>query len=112
MSSESPDPLGQLRDSEPIAQLRAWVSARASDLPPGGLTDDLPLLAGRHLTSLHIPELILFLERLRRQPIDVEVLGAGDFRDVATIAARFLDTLPARTGSGTGSNSDESGDAR
>jgi hypothetical protein len=101
MSSETPDQ---------IEQLRAWVSARASDLPPGGLTDDLPLLAGRHLTSLHIPELILFLERLRRQPIDVEALGAGDFRDVATIAARFLDVQPAR--SGESSNGDGSGDGR
>lgn len=106
MSSESP---------EPIEQLRAWVSARASDLPPGGLTDDLPLLAGRHLTSLHIPELILFLERLRRQQIDVEVLGAGDFRDVATIAARFLDARPAHSGNGSGGNGssgDESGAGR
>ncbi|AXG79861.1 hypothetical protein [Streptomyces paludis] len=79
-------------ESSELDQLRAWVTSRAADLPPGGLTDDLPLLSGRHLTSLHIPELILLLERLRRRVIDVESLGAGDFRDVATIAARFLDT--------------------
>ncbi|MER5698833.1 hypothetical protein ABT255_32535 [Streptomyces mirabilis] len=78
-----------------IEQLRAWVTGRARDLPPDGLSDDLPLLAGRHLTSLHIPELILLLERLRRQPIDVENLSAGDFQDVATIAARFLNPAVA-----------------
>lgn len=81
--------------SSELDQLRAWISSRASDLPPSGLTDDLPLLTGRHLTSLHIPELILLLERLRRRPIDVESLNAGDFADVATIAARFLDAEPA-----------------
>ncbi|MEV0186144.1 hypothetical protein AB0I54_43990 [Streptomyces sp. NPDC050625] len=73
-----------------LKQLRSWITAKARDLPPGGLTDDLPLLAGRHLTSLHIPELILLLEGLRRQPIDVEGLTAGDFKDVTTIAAKFL----------------------
>lgn len=73
-----------------MEEIRTWVAAKARDLPPGGLTDDLPLLEGRYLTSLHIPELILLLERLRRSPVDVEHLDAGDFRDVATIGARFL----------------------
>jgi hypothetical protein len=73
-----------------LVELRAWVAGKAKDLPAEGLTDDLPLLEGRHLTSLHIPELILVLERLRGEAIDVERLQAGDFRDVRTIAARFL----------------------
>lgn len=76
--------------SSDLAELRGWVASKARDLPPQGLTDDLPLLEGRHLTSLHIPELILLLERLRREPIDVERLQAGDFRDLRTIADRFL----------------------
>jgi hypothetical protein len=70
--------------------LREWVAAKARDLPPTGLTDDLPLLEGRHLTSLHVPELILLLERLRGRVIDVEQLRPGDFRDISTIVARFL----------------------
>jgi len=71
--------------------LRKWVIGKAKDLPPEGLTDDLPLLAGRHLTSLHVPELILLLERLRGAPIDVEQLRAGDFHSLRVIADRFLD---------------------
>jgi len=82
--------------------LRSWVARKAKDLPPEGLTDDLPLLEGRHLTSLHIPELILLLEALRGEAIDVERLQAGDFRDLRTIAARFLvgspDPARARAG--------------
>jgi hypothetical protein len=73
-----------------VDALRAWVASKAKDLPEQGLTDDLPLLEGRHLTSLHIPELILLLERLRGEAIDIDRLGAGDFRDIQTIAARFL----------------------
>jgi hypothetical protein len=73
-----------------LAALRAWIAQRAGGLPPEGLTDDLPLLEGRHLTSLHIPELILLLERLSGAAIDVQRLQPGDFRDVATIARQFL----------------------
>ena len=76
--------------SAKLEMLRSWVARKAKDLPPEGLTDDLPLLEGRHLTSLHIPELILLLEALRGEAIDVERLQAGDFRDLRTIAARFL----------------------
>jgi hypothetical protein len=76
--------------SSDLDALREWVASKARDLPPTGLTDDLPLLEGRYLTSLHVPELILLLERLRGQAIDVEQLRPGDFRDIATIAARFL----------------------
>ncbi|MGH3714900.1 MAG: hypothetical protein ACRDT4_15765 [Micromonosporaceae bacterium] len=76
--------------SSEIATLREWVTRRAKDLPPDGLTDDLPLLEGRHLTSLHIPELVLLLERLRGAAIDVERLRAGDFQSVRVIADRFL----------------------
>jgi hypothetical protein len=76
--------------SSDLTALREWVTGKAKGLPPQGLTDDLPLLEGRYLTSLHIPELILLLERLRGSAIDVERLAAGDFRDVRTIAERFL----------------------
>jgi hypothetical protein len=76
--------------ARPLAALRAWVAGKVRDLPPEQLTDDLPLLAGRYLTSLHIPELILLLERLRGEAIDVDRLQPGDFQDIRTIAARFL----------------------
>ncbi|GAA3600390.1 hypothetical protein GCM10022223_14960 [Kineosporia mesophila] len=82
MSSESPD------------ALVAWVNHRGRDLPEDGVTEDLPLLAGRHLTSLHIPELILLLERISGREVEVDRLQAGDFQDLRTIRAKFL--APAR----------------
>jgi hypothetical protein len=78
-----------------IDQLRAWIAGKARDLPPQGLTDDLPLLAGRHLTSMHIPELILLLERLRGQEIEIDRLQGGDFQDINTIRAKFLADVKA-----------------
>lgn len=79
-------------DLTDLTDLREWVAGKAKNLPPEGLTDDLPLLEGRHLTSLHIPELILLLERLRKRPIDVERLRSGDFHSIRVIADRFLAT--------------------
>ncbi|WP_290062218.1 hypothetical protein [Amycolatopsis solani] len=73
-----------------LDEVRTWVVAKATGLPPGELTDDLPLLEGRILTSLHVPELILLLERLRGEPIDVEQLRPGDFHSLRVIADRFL----------------------
>lgn len=93
----SSDRSGRMGTDDPagIEMLRSWVARKAKDLPPEGLADDLPLLEGRHLTSLHIPELVLLLEGLRGEVIDVERLQAGDFRDLRTIAARFLAGSPA-----------------
>ncbi|MGH8791328.1 MAG: hypothetical protein ACRDXX_01605 [Stackebrandtia sp.] len=87
--------------SSELAALRDWIAAKANGLPPQGLTDDLPLLEGRYLTSLHIPELILLLERLRGEAIDVERLQPGDFHDVDAIAARFLSTASSRDEAGS-----------
>lgn len=71
--------------------LRAWVRARARHDEGGPLDDTTPLLAQRYLTSLQVPELLLYLEFLRGAPIDVEDLRPGHLRDVDTIARRFLD---------------------
>jgi hypothetical protein len=76
--------------SSDLDLLRDWVAAKAKNLPEEGLTDDTPLLEGRHLTSLHIPELLLLVERLRHSPVDVDSLRPGDFHSIRTIATRFL----------------------
>jgi hypothetical protein len=71
------------------ATLRSWVRNKARDLDGVALTDTTPLFEDRHLRSLHLPELLLLLERLRGEPIDVETLRPGDFRDIDTLVHRF-----------------------
>lgn len=72
------------------AEVRHWVLRNATDLTEDRLTETTPLLEGRIITSLHIPELLLLLERLRCRPIDLSALRPGDLKDLATIYARFL----------------------
>ncbi|WP_117212893.1 hypothetical protein [Allorhizocola rhizosphaerae] len=68
------------------AALHAFVQRHANDFP---LTDDTPLFTLRVLRSVHLPELILLLERLRAGPIDVEQLQPGDFASIDVIVRRF-----------------------
>ena len=69
--------------------LRSWVLSKARNLDRSALTDKTPLFEERQLRSLHLPELLLFLERLRGEPIDVDDLRPGDFRDIDTLVLRF-----------------------
>lgn len=86
-----------MRSEQEVRQaLREWILSKAKDLDPAALTDTTPILERRYLRSVHVPELLLLLERLRGEPIDVEDLRAGDFRDIDTLMARFG---PARTAS-------------
>ncbi len=70
--------------------LFTWVERKAKGLDGKALTGTTPLLSARHLRSLQIPELLLYLEELRGSPVDVTRLQAGDFEDIDTICARFL----------------------
>lgn len=72
-------------DEEFRAELRAWVEAKAG-VP---VTDRQQIFSERTLRSVHIPELLLLMERLRGAPIDVEQLRPGDFRDIDTLVDRF-----------------------
>jgi hypothetical protein len=72
------------------ALLVDWVLERGKGLTRETLAGDTPLLERRHLTSLQLPELLLFLEALRDAPIDVTKLCAGDLQDIDTICDRYL----------------------
>lgn len=72
------------------AALMTWIGTRVDGIDLDQLSERTPLFAGGHLTSLHVPELILLIERLREAPIDVEGLQSGDFYDVSTILDRFF----------------------
>jgi|SRR5215469_3261112 len=82
------------------ANLRAWILTKNDEADPRELSDQTPLLVAGWLRSIHLPELILMLERWRGEPVDVTDLGPGDFRDVETIVSRFV--ISARE-PGTGS---------
>jgi hypothetical protein len=74
-----------LSDAEFRSELRTWISDKAGVQ----VTDQTQIFTERALRSVHVPELLLLMERLRGAPIDVEALQATDFRDIDTLATRF-----------------------
>lgn len=78
-----------LSEQEARDTIRAWVTSKAKPGEAGQIDDTALLFADRHLTSVHVPELLLLLERLRGESIDPTALGPGDFRDINTIVRRF-----------------------
>jgi hypothetical protein len=73
-------------EAEIRAALRSFVQRQAKGVP---VTDQTPLFTQRVLRSVHLPELILMLERLRGAPVDVECLRQGDFDSIDAIVNRF-----------------------
>jgi hypothetical protein len=73
-------------DTEFRAELRSFVQRKAKGLP---ISDRTPLFTDRILRSVHLPELILVLERLRGAPIDVERLQPGDVACIDVMVQRF-----------------------
>jgi hypothetical protein len=86
-------------DTAVRCSLREWILTKSGGLDPATLTDTTPLFADRYLRSVHLPELILLLERLRGAPIEVEELGEGDFRDIDTLIAKFVRPAERRAAS-------------
>lgn len=69
--------------------LREWIVRTSGRIGREALRDDTPILEQRILTSLHVLELVLFLEQATGRPIDVRQLQPGVFRDVETICRSF-----------------------
>jgi hypothetical protein len=79
-----------MRSEQKIREdLRSFVLAKAADREGAAITDQTPLFEERYLRSVHLPELLLLLERLSGTPIDVEDLNPGDFRDIDSMVLRF-----------------------
>jgi acyl carrier protein len=75
--------------------LREWIVKTSGRIDPETLRDDTPILEQRILTSLHVLELVLFLEQVTGRPIDVHRLQPGVFRDVETICRTFAARTPS-----------------
>lgn len=72
--------------------LRSFVLDRNPGLDPKALGDDTPLLADRLVTSLHLVDMLLLLESVRRAAIDVRRMTPAAFASIDAIVGAFLET--------------------
>ena len=84
-----------MTETELREALREWIVKTSGRIGPETLRDDTPILEQRILTSLHVLELVLFLEQVTGLPIDVQRLRPGVFRDVDTICRSFAARPPS-----------------
>jgi hypothetical protein len=77
-------------ESEIRAALRAWIVRASGKVRDDELTDTTPIVERRILSSLQVPELLLYVETLRGALIDVQQLRPGALADVDTIYRVFF----------------------
>lgn len=77
-------------DADTRQAVRDWICRTSGKLRADEIDDDTPIIERRIISSLQIMDLIVFLEELRGQPIDVESLQVGVFRNVNAIYENFL----------------------
>ena len=69
--------------------LRDWMVSKNGNIDPTDLSDETPIIDERIMTSLHVMDLILFIEDLTGNVINVEKLTSGDLRDINSIYRNF-----------------------
>jgi len=72
--------------------LRRWVAETSGKTSEEQLTDDTPLFRSGILKSVQVTDLILLIEELTEQPVDVERIKPGVFRDIDTIYRSFFES--------------------
>jgi hypothetical protein len=77
-------------DHDIFEELRTFVLGKAKISDPDLLTGRSALFEDGYLRSIHLPELLLLIERVTQTPIDVENLRQGDLRDLDTIMERLV----------------------
>jgi acyl carrier protein len=69
--------------------LRDWIVRTSGKVGKDELSDDMPIMERRIITSVQVMDLILFIEETTGNAVDVEQLKPGAFRDINEIVARF-----------------------
>ena len=88
-------------EAEVKQTLREWiVKASGGKIAPEALCDDTPIIEERIITSLQIMDLILQLEKITGEPLDVEQLKPGVFKNINTIYQNFCCSSPDQDNNG------------
>jgi hypothetical protein len=71
--------------------LRQWLAEKSGKITPKQLSDDLPIIERRVITSLQFMDLLLFIEALRGMPVHVHEITPRAFASINAICEVFLE---------------------
>jgi hypothetical protein len=81
-----------VKTSNARSALREWILTRNLHMRPEDLADDTSILKARIITSLHLMDLILFLEHIGASAMTPDRLHPGAFDTIDTICRTFLES--------------------
>ena len=82
--------------SDARVQLRQWMIEHSrSGTAAAALGDATPLIEQGILSSVQVPDLLLFIEDLRGRPVEMSELKPGSFRSIDAIMSTFFREDPA-----------------
>lgn len=70
--------------------LKQWVLRKSKKISEADLTDQTMLLESRIITSLHVMELILEIERIKGTKFNIKNLKPGVFNSIDNIYVAFF----------------------
>ena len=71
--------------------LRQWLSEKSGEISVEQLSDDLPIIEQRVITSLQVMDLLLFIEELRGVPVCIHEVSPKAFTSINAICEVFLE---------------------
>lgn len=77
-------------ESEIKTQLKQWIASQSKSAEAKTVADDTAIIERRILSSLQIMDLILYIESLRKEPMDSDALKPGVFSSVNKIYETFF----------------------
>jgi hypothetical protein len=79
-----------MKKQEVIDSLIEWIAEKNPKFKKSDITLDTPILEKRIITSLQIPDLILYVESLTGTPVSFDNLKPGSFHSISTILDNFF----------------------
>ena len=70
--------------------IREWIARKNGKVSAAALRDDPPILEQRIISSLHVMELVVYLEQLRKRPLELQDLQPSAFQTIDSLYANFF----------------------
>lgn len=80
----------KLEETAVRSRLREWIRTHAKSKLDGELRDDTPILERGILSSLDVVEFVLFIENLRGEEVDTDVIEPEVFASIDSLYRTFF----------------------
>ena len=80
---------------EAVKQITNWIVEKNPKVSAAEISLDTPILEKRIITSLQVPDLILYVESISGTPVSFDNLKPGSFQSISAILKNFFNFVEA-----------------